>query len=307
MEGTGTQIAPGVHRIEAPLGERFVACYIVTGDSAAVLFDTGVAETPAASIVPYCEAAGIALDSIRWAVISHCDVDHMGGDAALKRLLPGVSLLAHAADARLIGDVEAIIEERYREFREAHGIDIDEGMMAWCREAAEAAPIDVVIDGRTELDLGGRRVQVLPTPGHSDGSVSLWDPATRVLLSADAILGESLHFADGRPAFPPTYRKPAPYLESVAAVEALAPEWLLTAHEPPMQGTEAAAFLERSRAFALNLERLASDELASSAEGLTTWQLIEVLAPRVGSWDGARGCSWPTSSWVISRSSNSRA
>ncbi len=285
MEGTGTELAPGLHRIEAPLGERFVACYVITGSDAAVLFDTGVAETPAGSIAPYCASAGIPLDTIRWAVISHCDVDHMGGDAAVKRLIPGVQLLAHEADTRLIGDVEAIIEERYREFRDEHGIDIDSGMIEWCRTAAEAAPVDIRITGPTELELGGRTVTVLPTPGHSDGSISVWDPATRAVLTSDAILGESLHFADGRPAFPPTYRKPGPYLETIAAVAALEPEWLLTAHEPAMRGPEVAAFLQRSRDFAERLDQAALAELATRPEGLTTQQLIDILAPQVGPWD----------------------
>jgi glyoxylase-like metal-dependent hydrolase (beta-lactamase superfamily II) len=285
MEGSGREIAPGLHRIEAPLGERFVACYVIVGDEAAVLFDTGVAETPGRSIVPYCEAAGIRPESIRWAVISHCDVDHMGGDAAARRLLPDVRLLAHAADARLIGDVEAIIEERYREFRDAHGIDIDQGMIDWCRSAAEAVPVDIRIDAATELDLGGRTVRVLPTPGHSDGSISIWDPATRAALTSDAVLGESLHFADGRPAFPPTYRDPGPYLRSIETIEALEPAWLLTAHEPPMRGDEARAFLARSREFTLALERETRTELDAHPGGLTTDELIAALAPRVGEWD----------------------
>ena len=97
MDGSGRELAPGLHRIEAPLGERFVACYVITGETGAVLFDTGVAETPAASIAPYCASAGIPLETIRWAVVSHCDVDHMGGDAAFKRLVPGAALLAHQA------------------------------------------------------------------------------------------------------------------------------------------------------------------------------------------------------------------
>jgi glyoxylase-like metal-dependent hydrolase (beta-lactamase superfamily II) len=285
MEGQGTEIAAGLHRIEAPLGERFVACHIVVGDDAAVLFDTGVTGTPAGSIVPYCESAGIPLDAIRYAVVSHCDVDHMGGNAALKRLLPHVQLLAHQADVRLIDDVEAIIEERYREFRDAHGIDIDEGMIAWCRSVAEAVPVDVSITAPTELDLGERRVQVLPTPGHSHGSISIWDPSSRAALTSDAILGESLHLADGRPAFPPTYRFPGPYLETIAMIEALEPGWLLTAHEPALHGSEVRDFLERSREFVVRLEGEALMELRARPTGLTTRELIAVLAPRVGVWD----------------------
>ena len=285
MEGSGWEIAPGLHRIEAPLGERFVACYVIVGDEAAVLFDTGVTETPEGSIVPYCEAAGIPLESIRWAVISHCDVDHMGGDGAARRLLPELRFLAHQADARLIGDVDAIIEERYREFRDDHGIDIEQGMIDWCHTAAEAVPVDIRIDAPTELDLGGRSVLVLPTPGHSDGSISIWDPTARAALTSDAILGESLHFADGRPAFPPTYRNPGPYLRTIESIEELAPQWLLTAHEPPFRGDEARAFLQRSREFAVGLERSILSELGAHPGGLTTSALITALAPRVGDWD----------------------
>jgi glyoxylase-like metal-dependent hydrolase (beta-lactamase superfamily II) len=287
MEGTGREITPGLHRIEAPMGERFVACYVIVGDDAAVLFDTGVATTPEESILPYCASAGIDLERIRWAVVSHCDVDHMGGDAAVKGSLPSAALLAHASDARLIEDVEAIIEERYREFRDDHGIDIDSGMIDWCRANAVAAPVDIRIEAATWLDLGGRRVQVLPTPGHSAGSVSIWDPTARAVLSSDAVLGESLHFADGRPAFPPTYRNPTPYLVTIAAIEALRPDWLLTAHEPVMRGAESAAFLARSRDFATTLSASALQELADAGEGLTTLALIERLAPQLGSWDPA--------------------
>ena len=35
-------------------------------------------------------------------------------------------------------------------------------------------------------------------------------------MSSDAVLGISLHFRDGRPAFPPTYRAPGPYRATIA-------------------------------------------------------------------------------------------
>jgi hypothetical protein len=98
-------------------------------------------------------------------------------------------------------------------------------------------------------------------------------------------MGESLHFADGRAAFPPTYRKPTPYLESIAAIEALQPKWLLTAHEPVMEADVATEFLARSRDFVGSLERGIGDELASKPEALTTRQLIDGIAPRIGNWE----------------------
>jgi glyoxylase-like metal-dependent hydrolase (beta-lactamase superfamily II) len=128
-------------------------------------------------------------------------------------------------------------------------------------------------------------VQVLATPGHSDGSVSIWDPASRAVLTSDAILGDSLHYADGRAAFPPTYRDPAQYLRTIATIEALEPQWLLTAHEPVMHRAEARVFLERSRHFAAKLERAVLAELDEHARGRTTQELITALAPRMGQWE----------------------
>jgi glyoxylase-like metal-dependent hydrolase (beta-lactamase superfamily II) len=283
MEGSGQELAPGLHRIEAPLGERFVACYLIVGSDATLLFDTGVDATPAGSIVPYCESAGIDIASIRWVLTSHCDVDHMGGNAAALALLPEADLVAHVADQPLIEDVEAIIEQRYREFRDGHAIDLDEAMMEWCRDSARAAPVDMAIDAPIELDLGDRSVDVLVTPGHSDGSISLWDRASRAALVSDAVLGDSLHFADGRAAFPPTYRRPAPYLASIAHLETLRPELLLTAHEPIMDAAAGARFLALSRSFAEELVATALMTLERDGPQ-TTWQLIERLAPQVGAW-----------------------
>ena len=107
----------------------------------------------------------------------------------------------------------------------------------------------MVIDATTQLDLGGRMVELMPTPGHSAGSISLWDETTRAAITADAVLGDGLHFADGRPAFPPTYRNLRPYHATVATLQELRPEWLLTAHEPVMDAAASGAFRKLSRSF----------------------------------------------------------
>ncbi len=283
MEGRGFEVADGIHRIEAPLGERYVACYLVVGADAALLMDTGVAATPGGSILPYAASVGLAPERIRWAVISHCDVDHMGGDAALLAALPSVTLVAHVADQPLIEDVGRIVEERYRGFVADHAIDIEPGMVAWCHEVAVAAPVGLALADRAWIDLGGRRVEVFPTPGHSHGSLSVWDERTAAALTSDAVLGSSVHFADGRDAFPPTYRHPAAYRATIADLERRDPTWLLAAHEPVMDRAAGRAFLAESRAFADRLEAAALDVLRAGPR--TTRQLIVVLAPRVGTWD----------------------
>jgi glyoxylase-like metal-dependent hydrolase (beta-lactamase superfamily II) len=284
MEGHGFEVAPGLHRIEAPLGERYVACYLVLGQDAAMLVDTGIVGTFDRSIMPYAASIGVAAERIRWAVVTHADVDHMGGDATLRALVPDATLVAHEADRALIEDVDRIVEDRYREFTTAHDIDIDPGMIAWCHEVAGAAPIGLSITAAVAIDLGGRRLEVIPTPGHSPGSISVWDASTGSAMTSDAVLGSSLHLADGRPAFPPTYRLPGPYRATIADLDARAPTWLLTAHEPVMGASAARAFLAESRDFCDRLEAAALQELRAAGP-LTTRELIDRLAPRVGQWE----------------------
>ena len=40
-----TELRPGLHRIQAPLGERFVALYLLVGETGALLVDTGIRES----------------------------------------------------------------------------------------------------------------------------------------------------------------------------------------------------------------------------------------------------------------------
>jgi glyoxylase-like metal-dependent hydrolase (beta-lactamase superfamily II) len=291
MEGRGFEVAPGIHRIEGPLGERYVACYLVLGDDSALLVDTGVDATPAGSIVPYLATIGLPPDRVRWVVVTHCDVDHMGGNAAARAALPAAQFVAGAPDVALMEDVERIIDERYSEFAADHGIDIDEAFKSWCREVARSTRIDVAVEGGFEIRLGGREVEVLATPGHSPGSVSVWDAATRSAIIGDAVLGGTIRTASGEPAFPPTYRDIVPYRATIAEIERHAPTWLLTSHEPVMDAAVARRFLAESREYADRLERLAIHALRAADEPLTLRALIDELAPSMG--------SWPRDAWMF--------
>ena len=291
MDGRGFEVAPGIHRIEAPLGERYVACYLVIGDDAALLVDTGVNATPQGSIVPYLASIGLPAERVQWVVVTHCDVDHMGGNAAARAALPAATFVAGARDVELIEDVDRIVAERYSEFAADHHIDIDDGFKAWCREVAVATRIDVGVDGSFEIRLGGREVEVFATPGHSPGSVSVWEAATRSAIIGDAVLGATLRTVDGTPAFPPTYRDVGPYRATIAEIERNAPAWLLASHEPVMDAPAARAFLAASRAYADRLERRAIDALRAAGEPQTTLALIDELAPVMG--------TWPPDAWMF--------
>jgi len=278
------ELRPGLHRSQAPLGERFVALYLFVGTESALLVDTGIRESITETFLPYLESAGIDPAIVRWAVNTHCDFDHTGGNGALKAALPHVQIMAHRLDQGLTEDVQRLIDERYGEFRDTDGFDDPPETTAYLRSVTDLVPLDVALAGGEEFDLGGRSVRVLHVPGHSPGHVAVFDPANRAVAIGDATLGTTVPFADGRAAFPPTYRDVGPYLASIEAFRALDVDLVLTAHYPIYEGPAAAEFLDESERYTHEIDEVLTDLLAHADSGLTTLELVRAAGARLGPW-----------------------
>ncbi|MDR2654683.1 MAG: MBL fold metallo-hydrolase [Oscillospiraceae bacterium] len=69
------------------------------------------------------------------------------------------------------------------------------------------------------FELGGRKIEVIKTPGHTPGSVCFLDRGNRLLFSGDTVCdwGVLLHFPEGRP--------PAVFLDSLRKLKALESEY----------------------------------------------------------------------------------
>ena len=280
------EIAPGLHRIEAPLGDRFVALYLLEGEETSLLFDTGVDSSIGKAMLPYLRRSGRDPASIGWAVISHADFDHFGGNQSLREISPAARPACHELDRLMIEDVERLIQDRYGEFASQHGIaDSDETKDA-VRAGTRTAAVQVTLSGGEQVRLGpSRRVEVLHTPGHSHGHLSIWDPDNRALLISDAILWSTLCTRDGKPAFPPTYRYVDAYLATIErAARDRRPELLLTAHFPVYAAREVDEFLDESKAFAERLDSALRRQLAGTSAAVPTRGLVETLAPQLGDW-----------------------
>jgi glyoxylase-like metal-dependent hydrolase (beta-lactamase superfamily II) len=270
-----------------------LSLYLFVGSEQSLLLDVGVDGTAPQGLMPYLAGIGLEPQSIRWAVVSHADVDHFGGIMSLRELSPGAACLAHRLDAPLITDYGAYEARRARGFREPWGLDESPQVLAWTRSVTREGPVDMAVTGGETVDLGdGWEVEIVHLPGHTYGHLAVYDPRSRVLAVADAVLGDMVPHADGRPAFPPTYRYVDSYLATISRCEALRPELLLTAHYPTMRRDGAAEFLARSRGFVDKVDAVVADELdAAGATGLRLQELLARANPRLGSWpsEGTEG------------------
>lgn len=280
------EVAPGVHQIQTMLGTRLSSLYLFAGDDAYLLFDTGVDGTAGKEVAAYLDAGGLDRNKIRWAVISHADVDHFGGMASVKEYAPNARLVCHRLDAPLIEDYLVYENERARGFRDPWGLDETPETLQWARSVTRNTLVDVKVTGGEQLRLSPEwTVEILHVPGHSRGHLAIHDPRGGVLAIADAVLGDAVRHASGTPAFPPTYRFVDAYLASIARLAAFEPNLLLTAHEPAKDTAEAAEFFARSTAFVERVDEAIVTELGNGRPaGCTLPELLTAINPRLGQW-----------------------
>jgi glyoxylase-like metal-dependent hydrolase (beta-lactamase superfamily II) len=278
------EIVPGVHRIELSLGERIICSYAVVGDERVLVVDTGLRESIDAELLPYLAQAGIDAERVEFVLISHADVDHSGGNGQLARsVAAGAKFICHDLDQRMIADVGVLTRERYECFREGYGIDFGEAFSQWVHDNAEHVAIDITLQGGERLRLGGDiSVDILHTPGHSRGHLSLWLADRRTAIICDAVLGRNVPTADGRPFSPPTYRYVDSYLGTIARLQSMDIDVLLTGHNPVLRGADVQQFLADSRAFVDELDAYILRLLDGAS--LTTPELIGRIDPGPFGW-----------------------
>src|SRR3954466_2719442 len=186
------EVARGIHRIEGDLGERYVCQYLLVGDERTLLVDTGLRDMPEQVIAPYLATLGRSLGDLDDVLISHADVDHCGGNRALRAAAPDARVLCGEADRAWIESNAAMLAVNSRWY-EAYGFGPSSEDVAFLeRELGGDAPVDGGLAGGETLRLGRDwRVEVLALPGHTPGHLGLFDPRSGAAIIIDAALGDA--------------------------------------------------------------------------------------------------------------------
>jgi glyoxylase-like metal-dependent hydrolase (beta-lactamase superfamily II) len=240
------EVARGIHRVEGDLGERYVCQYLIVGEERTLLVDTGLREMPRTVIAPYLD--GRRVDDV---LISHADVDHCGGNVAMRELAPGARFLCGEPDRAWIESNAAMLAGNYRWYEEYGFGPSAEDVAFLEHELGGDAPIDAGLEGGETLRLGpGRELEVLALPGHTLGHLGLWDAEAGAAIVIDAVLADGVYDRAGNRLIPPRYYDAAAYEATIRRLRALDPELLLTAHYEVMERAAAREFLDRSLEFA---------------------------------------------------------
>ncbi|TLN09545.1 MBL fold metallo-hydrolase [bacterium] len=170
------------------------------GDTA-LLVDTGYPGQFAA-VRQAIEAAGVALNRIHNAIITHHDIDHIGGLPGLRAALPQPPrVLAHEVEAAYIRGEKTPLKLAALEANLASLPQDRADFYQKLKSAFQASftPVDETLaDGQVLPWCGG--VQVVHTPGHTLGHICLYLPQGKTLIAGDALTMQDGALARPNPA-----------------------------------------------------------------------------------------------------------
>lgn len=114
--------------------------------------------------------------TVKAIVITHGHIDHIGGAAKLKAAT-GAPVLMNQQDQELYDHLDT--------------------QAAWLGiETPERTAIDTAARDGDRLVVGGTDFHILHTPGHTQGSISLWIPAENKLIAGDTLFRGSIGRTD---------------------------------------------------------------------------------------------------------------
>jgi len=133
------------------LGEYGVSAYVVTAGESAMIMD---APEGSEAIIAFCEARGLVPGLL---VNTHGHADHIYANRQLKDRWPDLAIAVGQADAKLLASPLR---------------NLSPLMGAWVKSPP---PQRLLADG-DRIDLGPAAFEVLATPGHTKGGISLFSP-----------------------------------------------------------------------------------------------------------------------------------
>ena len=219
----------GIHAIDTGfVRPYFDASHLVVERGRAAFVDVGT-NFSVPGLLAALPAVGLTSHAVDYVIVTHVHLDHAGGAGEMMRLLPQAKLVVHPRGARHMIDPRRL-------WAGASAVYGEEVML---RNYGTLVPVDPtrVIeapDGLT-LELGGRPLLFLDTPGHARHHFCIWDEASRSMFTGDTfgLAYRELASERGRfvmPTTTPVQFEPEALVASIDRLVGYQPQAMLLTH-----------------------------------------------------------------------------
>ncbi len=219
----------GIHVIDTGFHRpRYDAAYLIVEKGRAAFVDTGTNHA-VPRLLAALDLVGLEPEAVDMVIPTHVHLDHAGGAGLLMQQLPRARLVVHPRGARHLVDPSQLVagatavygqEEMDRSYGTPVGVAADRVIQT--------------ADGMT-LELAGRPLLFLDTPGHAMHHHCIWDERSRSFFTGDTFgLSHREHdTARGAwimPTTPPTQFQPEALRRSIERMLSFSPWRMLLTH-----------------------------------------------------------------------------
>jgi hydroxyacylglutathione hydrolase len=228
----------GIHAVDAWYDGRHShsAIHVVVEGGRAAIIDTGTNHS-----IPLLLQAlpqwGIAPEQMDYVIVTHVHLDHAGGAGAAMRCFPNARLVVHPRGARHMIDPAKLVAGTVG----VYGAETTRAIYGDI-VPVDAARVIEAGEGAT-LDLNGRVLRFLDTPGHARHHFGIWDEQSRSIFTGDTFGISYREFdVDGRafifPTTTPVQFEPEALHASFDRLMALKPQAAYLTHFTRVDGLE---------------------------------------------------------------------
>ncbi|MDP2719261.1 MAG: MBL fold metallo-hydrolase [Dehalococcoidia bacterium] len=175
------KIDEGLFSIDAHMWHPGLAsAYVVAGKQVA-LVETGLS-TSAPYILKGLKDLGFASEDISYIILTHIHLDHAGSAGILMKEMPRAKVITHKRGVPHLVDPTRLLNGARQALGEkvAGMYNLDKFL------PVEAERIDTVEDGDS-IDLGGRQMKAISTPGHAPHHFCFFESQSRALFTGDLL------------------------------------------------------------------------------------------------------------------------
>jgi hydroxyacylglutathione hydrolase len=195
------EIMPNLYIIKT--GKPSCHSYLILGTKMNVLIDSGINQN-FGILKEDLKEIGIEVNDLNLVVNTHEHVDHFGANLFLQKKVPIVTH-RYAATKIVSADDEVLLCR-------AHGHD------------PKGYHVHIWLENMNVIDMGDWFLKIFHTPGHTSGSICIYEPRKRILVSGDTV------FARGTISDISSSGSYGEYINSLARLNTMKIDLLLPGH-----------------------------------------------------------------------------